>query len=209
MYSKNDYRYYLEHRLAQSDDFLAHYGVEGMKWKNRKRKPDLYGNSLFDTYYGDVRRPGQVEKALDKYKAKKTARELVNKTHKYRWNENKSVGKNIERNIKTAKRRSKLKKAANKAIDAAYGPVQLKEAYKADRARSNGTYGKKQVTVTKKEKKPKREQTFGKMSKRDKELTKIGREVAREMNAKKPKKTYHEAVYDKKTKSYKLVKRNG
>lgn len=38
MYSKNDYRYYLEHRLAQSDDFLAHYGVKGMKWKNHKLK---------------------------------------------------------------------------------------------------------------------------------------------------------------------------
>lgn len=25
MYSKNDYRYYLEHRLMMSDDFLAHY----------------------------------------------------------------------------------------------------------------------------------------------------------------------------------------
>ena len=34
MYSKNDYRYYLEHRLMMSDNFLAHYGVKGMKWKN-------------------------------------------------------------------------------------------------------------------------------------------------------------------------------
>ena len=32
MYSKNDYRYYLEHRLLVSDDYLAHYGVMGMKW---------------------------------------------------------------------------------------------------------------------------------------------------------------------------------
>jgi len=37
MYSNNDYRYYLEHRLAESDDFLAHYGVKGMKWKKRVR----------------------------------------------------------------------------------------------------------------------------------------------------------------------------
>lgn len=34
MYSNNDYRYYLEHQLMESDDFLAHYGVKGMKWKN-------------------------------------------------------------------------------------------------------------------------------------------------------------------------------
>ncbi len=37
MYSRNDYRYYLESRLAESDDFLAHYGVKGMKWKNHKK----------------------------------------------------------------------------------------------------------------------------------------------------------------------------
>lgn len=36
MYGKNDYRDYLEHRLAESDDFLAHYGVKGMKWRKRK-----------------------------------------------------------------------------------------------------------------------------------------------------------------------------
>lgn len=32
MYSRNDYRYYLEHQLMISDDYLAHYGVLGMKW---------------------------------------------------------------------------------------------------------------------------------------------------------------------------------
>lgn len=36
MYSNNDYRYYLEHRLAESDDYLAHYGVKGMKWRKHK-----------------------------------------------------------------------------------------------------------------------------------------------------------------------------
>ena len=36
MYSKNDYRYYLEHRLMESDDYLAHYGVKGMKWHKHK-----------------------------------------------------------------------------------------------------------------------------------------------------------------------------
>ena len=35
MYSNNDYRYYLENQLYHSDDFLAHYGVKGMKWKQR------------------------------------------------------------------------------------------------------------------------------------------------------------------------------
>lgn len=35
MYSKNDYRYYLEHRMAE-ENYLAHYGVKGMKWKQHK-----------------------------------------------------------------------------------------------------------------------------------------------------------------------------
>ena len=38
MYSKNDYRYYLENQLMHSDDFLAHYGVKGMKWSKVKKK---------------------------------------------------------------------------------------------------------------------------------------------------------------------------
>jgi hypothetical protein len=38
MYSKNDYRYYLENQLVHSDDFLAHYGVKGMKWKQHLKK---------------------------------------------------------------------------------------------------------------------------------------------------------------------------
>jgi len=36
MYSKNDYRYYLENQLMHSDDYLAHYGVKGMKWRKHK-----------------------------------------------------------------------------------------------------------------------------------------------------------------------------
>lgn len=36
MYSRNDYRYYLENQLFTSDDYLAHYGVKGMKWRKHK-----------------------------------------------------------------------------------------------------------------------------------------------------------------------------
>lgn len=46
MYSKNDYRYYLENQLMHSDDFLAHYGVKGMKWN--KRKKVMYDDKLHD-----------------------------------------------------------------------------------------------------------------------------------------------------------------
>ena len=46
MYSKNDYRNYLEHRLAESDDFLMHWGIKGMKWRNKyERRADRYDKS--------------------------------------------------------------------------------------------------------------------------------------------------------------------
>ena len=38
MYSKNDYRYYLENQLVHSEDYLAHYGVKGMKWKQHVKR---------------------------------------------------------------------------------------------------------------------------------------------------------------------------
>ena len=38
MYSKNDYRYYLEHHMI-TGDYLAHYGVEGMHWGIRRYQP--------------------------------------------------------------------------------------------------------------------------------------------------------------------------
>ena len=52
MYSRNDYRYYLEHRAVQSDDFLMHYGVKGMKWRHHKfKKPDVgFDRSDLGTY---------------------------------------------------------------------------------------------------------------------------------------------------------------
>lgn len=54
MYSKNDYRYYLENQLIHSDDFLAHYGVKGMKWKvhkNRIVRNEDWGDGAKRTYY--------------------------------------------------------------------------------------------------------------------------------------------------------------
>ena len=40
MYSKNDYRYYLEHRMAE-ENYLAHYGIRGMKWRKRKASVEI------------------------------------------------------------------------------------------------------------------------------------------------------------------------
>lgn len=45
MYNKNDYRYYLENQLIHSDDFLAHYGVKGMKWKKHLKRSIQSGSN--------------------------------------------------------------------------------------------------------------------------------------------------------------------
>jgi len=60
MYSKNDYRYYLERRCAESSDFLMHYGVKGMKWKHHKSPFKIY-NDTGESSYGDVD-PGKKTK---------------------------------------------------------------------------------------------------------------------------------------------------
>lgn len=69
MYSKNDYRYYLENQLAHSDDFLAHYGVKGMKWKQHKKGlEDLISNNA-----GKLFRSGIHPIAYDKNGMLRTA----------------------------------------------------------------------------------------------------------------------------------------
>ena len=77
MYSKNDYRYYLEHRLEESDDYLAHYGVKGMKWKHHKvPKLGLYELNKMqradqDAFY--AKNSGESEKHLKEYRKAKKA----------------------------------------------------------------------------------------------------------------------------------------
>lgn len=100
MYSKNDYRDYLEHRLAESDDFLAHYGVKGMKWRKRK------GSSVDEA----------LESLGRRSYLQKNANQLINTTNRYKWNSNKSIGQNIERNYKVMQRRRKLKKLSSNGI---------------------------------------------------------------------------------------------
>ncbi len=61
MYNRNDYRYYLERRLYESDDFLAHYGVKGMKWKQHKVGVKLnedWGDGSKRSYIEFNKRPG-------------------------------------------------------------------------------------------------------------------------------------------------------
>ena len=85
MYSRNDYRYYLERRLIESDDFLAHYGVKGMKWKNHKKKvQDIIQlsnnkiNSVGELVNSQANDAGQFAK-----KTGKTINKKAKKAYKY------------------------------------------------------------------------------------------------------------------------------
>ena len=67
MYSKNDYRYYLENQLMHSEDYLAHYGVKGMKWKQHlKKNYRVYNISGERGVYGGPN--GQVKTGSYKFK---------------------------------------------------------------------------------------------------------------------------------------------
>ena len=104
---------------------LYHYGVRGKKWKHQKKYSDsLFGEQRTISINGrtveDSYTPGQIDKAYDKARAKKTVRTAVNKTNPYGYNERKSVSSNVKKNVRTFKRRRKLKKAGYKAVDALF-----------------------------------------------------------------------------------------
>ena len=91
MYSKNDYRYYLEDQLMHSDDYLAHYGVKGMKWKQHLKKKfndnyDVYSISGKHNVYGGLN--GQTKTGTVKYKergieSKNAYKYIAVGSHKY------------------------------------------------------------------------------------------------------------------------------
>lgn len=216
MYSKNDYRYYLEHRLEESDDYLAHHGVKGMKWKKRKAEPPKPGDLATGqyqltgyngvSYRNDVNKQraratlaanvratsagaqaaanranirtdnrlraerkkklrqerarekwhkkseytnssdnahitvtsrsltdpgsksstssytlyGQNQKSKDMAADRKRLHRNVDKANPYKYDRNKSLKKNVQNNIKTAKTRKKLKKIADSTVDSYY-----------------------------------------------------------------------------------------
>ena len=76
MYSKNDYRYYLEHRMAE-ENYLAHYGVKGMKWhKHIKGEID---NIKYDLQQRQI---GEVAKGNTVYDPQKNV--IINRNNKAR-----------------------------------------------------------------------------------------------------------------------------
>ena len=103
MYSKNDYRYYLEHRLAESDDYLAHYGVKGMKWKKRLKKKITDAKREFDNA-GSI--PEYIDsRASRKQRARNIANLVVNGDYSHKGREN--FGTYKKKKFKTRKQRSR------------------------------------------------------------------------------------------------------
>lgn len=116
MYSRNDYRYYLEHRYTASDNYLMHYGVLGMKWgvRNDNRRASLVSKRDSNTV------------KINKYKTKLNtvgAKKRAAKAAKYQVKQDKY-------DKKAAKARKRL--AAGKHISTG----QLKKIQKAEKYRA-------------------------------------------------------------------------
>ena len=79
MYNKNDYRYYLEHQLMYSDDYLAHYGVIGMKWGVRH---DERRASLMSKKDANNAKIANYQKKLNTVGAQKRAAKSAKYQHK-------------------------------------------------------------------------------------------------------------------------------
>ena len=71
MYSKNDYRYYLEHRMAE-ENFLAHYGVKGMKWGKLKTTTNYNGKTGMWTRTGGIANDNGKAVTLGKTRSSRT-----------------------------------------------------------------------------------------------------------------------------------------
>lgn len=106
MYSKNDYRYYLEHRMRE-ENYLAHYGVKGMKWNKRKAVKTLGDTAQFVSDKGFL---GYLD-GEKRYKenAKKNAQAL-------RMDRVGSVAKDSARKAKKLKRKKPQIEAASKYL---------------------------------------------------------------------------------------------
>ena len=107
MYSKNDYRYYLEHRLSNSDDYLAHYGVKGMKWNKRKATQTIQDTGQF------VSDKGFLSYVDAEKKSKKAASKL---SKKMRMDEIGNVARKSAKNAKMLRRKAPQIKAASRLL---------------------------------------------------------------------------------------------
>lgn len=147
MYSKNDYRYYLENQLVHSDDFLAHYGVKGMKWKQHiKRGANETANIavgvLNQDRLSDARENGEAIRDNMRHpyldplgrNTKHNAKQLANNTTNV-------ISSTAKRNAQVIKSSAKKKKKSNRR------PLTL-DSFRRIKPRGRKLRGGGNITVT-------------------------------------------------------------
>ena len=119
MYSKNDYRNYLEDDRIYSDDFLMHYGVKGMKWKNHNYVIDprlrermarglSSGRSMFNRgANGITSRVNGARRQMHAMQRRAKLRRAINRS---------PIG-SLRRDIRSAQRRRAINKAMGSISD--------------------------------------------------------------------------------------------
>lgn len=133
MYSKNDYRYYLEHRLLVSDDYLAHYGVMGMKWGVRHDKQRA---SLVSKRDANITKIADYQNKLNTVGAQKRAARAAKYQHK--------VDKLQRKASKAQKRLAKGKNISNSQMK----KIMKYESYKAKVAKNSEKNDKYQMKIS-------------------------------------------------------------
>ena len=111
MYSKNDYRYYLEHRMSE-ENHIAHFGIKGMKWRNRKDSSYRLESALL-TGSGVSRIAADV--GVNNAR-KEQASSISNNDNQNRQDKSKQLKKKSKK-TSTSKKRKKLFTPKNRKVD--------------------------------------------------------------------------------------------